>query len=65
MIGYRNALLILAAVLSSTFLLYVGIKEGTDLLGLGTALGIKDGAVIAGVYGRGYNKKVTQNGKPQ
>jgi len=60
--GYRNTLLIVAAIVTSTFLIYVGIKAGSDLLALAGVVGAKDAAVVAGVFGRGYNKKVT-NGR--
>ena len=61
MSGYRNVLLAMAGLATSTWLLYVGIQYGSDLLALATAIGAKDAALAVAIFGRGYNKKV-QNG---
>ena len=58
MIGYRNASLIIVAIATSTWLGYVGIQAGSDLLALATLVGAKDAMVAASIFGRGYNKKV-------
>ena len=61
MIGYRNFFICIAAIGTSAFLIYVGIVNKVDLLGLATVVGAKDGAAGLAILGRGYNKKA-ENG---
>jgi hypothetical protein len=60
--GYRNVILALTGVATSTWLAYVGIEAGSDLLALATLLGAKDAALVGAMVARGYNKKVENGG---
>jgi len=55
--GYRNVLIIILALLSSTYLIGLGITYGTDMMGLGIVIGAKDAAAAGAVLARAVNKK--------
>ena len=54
--GYRNFTLALCAIATTSWLVYVGLKVGADLLSLATVIGAKDATLGLIVFGRGYNK---------
>jgi hypothetical protein len=62
--GYRNSLLILLALVTSTFLIRAGIEHGVDLYQLAWAIGVKDGALVGGVAMRALNKKAERPEQP-
>lgn len=62
MIGLRNLIIALVAIATTTWIVILGIQYSTDMLALATVIGAKDAAAAACIFGRGYNKKIT-NGK--
>ena len=54
--GYRGFLIALVALVSSSLLVWAGIRAGVDLIGLATVVGAKDGTAALAIAGRGYAK---------
>jgi len=49
--GLRKVIIGLAFIAGATFIIYTGIKTGSDLLGLSTVIGALAGGVFGIIYG--------------
>ena len=49
--GLRKVIIGLAFIAGATFIIYTGIKLGSDLLGLSTVIGALAGGVFGIIYG--------------
>ena len=65
LLEWRNVLIILAAIGTSTYVLAIALAYGTDLAALAIALGAKDAAAVAGIFGRAAMIKAKNGSAPQ
>ena len=57
MIGYRKVILGVIFLLCSSFLIWQGIRSGTDLVGLATVIGAMAGGVLGVMWGNAQEHK--------
>ena len=63
--GARKIIIGLAFLAGATFISYEGIKNGSDLLGVGTVIGAIAGGVFGIVWGNAQEHKAENSGQPK